>query len=121
MHREPKILYVDDELDLVQLAQSFFEEENMHIDIATDFDLALEQIRNNFYDIIITDAKMPKGSGFDLIKAVKAEGKFLGKFILVTGNIESTDIKNSGGFDLVIYKPVHFEELVDRVKGLFKF
>jgi DNA-binding response OmpR family regulator len=118
MTKVPKILYVDDEEDLVTLAQSFFEDENLMIDISTDFEHALEKIQASNYDIVITDAKMPKGSGQELVKRVRSLNKFQGKFILVTGNIDPLDSEAQSGFDLVIYKPIHFQDLVDKVKQL---
>lgn len=118
MANSPKILYVDDEEDLVILAQSFFEDEKLMIDISTDFDQALDKIRQGHYDIVITDAKMPKGSGQDLLKRVRIDQKFSGKFILVTGNIDPDDSDSHSGFDMVIYKPIHFQDLVEKVKQL---
>jgi DNA-binding response OmpR family regulator len=120
MANAPKILYVDDEEDLVILAQSFFEDENLMIDISTDFDQALDKIHAGNYDIVITDAKMPKGSGQELVKRVRIAQKFAGKFILVTGNIDPDDSDSQSGFDMVIYKPIHFQDLVEKVKQLLK-
>lgn len=118
MTETKRVLYIDDEADLLELAASFFEEENLPIDTCTDFDTALKLIRENNYDVIITDAKMPSGSGYDLYKIVKAEDKFKGKFILVTGNIQTIGEENKHHFDLVIYKPLRFEELVASVKKI---
>lgn len=118
MAKTPKILYVDDEEDLVILAQSFFEDENLMIDIATDFDQALDKIHAGNYDIVITDANMPKGSGQELLKRVRIAKKFSGKFILVTGNIDPDDSDPQSGFDMVIHKPIHFQDLVEKVKQL---
>ena len=119
MVNQPKILYVDDEEDLLLLAQSFFEDENLSLDISADFEQAIEKIHLNNYDVVITDAKMPKGSGQELVKRIKSNPqKFKGKFILVTGNIDPEDVKSKSDFDLVIYKPIHFQELVETVKSL---
>lgn len=118
MSETPKILYIDDEADLLDLAASFFEEENLPIDTSTDFQDALDLIRKNDYDLIISDAKMPSGSGFELFSIVKSEGFFKGKFIMVTGNVESADQVLSHKLDLVLYKPIRFEELVQTVKNL---
>lgn len=118
MSEAKRVLYIDDEADLLDLAASFFEEENLPIDTCTDFNTALKLIRENSYDVIITDAKMPSGSGYDLYKSVKAEDKFKGKFILVTGNIQTIGEENKHHFDLVIYKPLRFEELVSAVKKI---
>ena len=118
MSLTPKILYIDDEADLLDLAASFFEEENLPIHTCTNFHEALDLVRKNDYDLIISDAKMPSGSGFELFGIVKSEGYFKGKFILVTGNVESSDMVDANKFDLVLYKPIRFEELVQTVKKL---
>lgn len=111
----PRILYIDDELDLLDLAASFFEDENLPIDISSDFHDALSKIRSNDYDLIISDAKMPSGSGLELCKIVKSEGKFKGKIILVTGNLQNSE---AADYDFVIYKPIKFQELIEKVKSL---
>jgi DNA-binding response OmpR family regulator len=113
-----RILYIDDEIDLLDLASSFFEDEDLPIDTTSNFDEALSLIRSNEYDLIISDAKMPSGSGFELFKIIKSEYLFKGKVILVTGNLESQDQCKDLGFDLVVYKPIQFQELVETVKSL---
>lgn len=117
MSSVPRVLYIDDEADLLDLAASFFEDEGLPIETCTDFQQALTLIRSKEFDLIITDAKMPSGSGYDLISIVKKEERFKGKFILVTGNIETIG-EQKNEFDLVIYKPLRFEELVASVKNL---
>lgn len=116
--RKMRILYIDDETDLLDLAASFFEDEGLPIETVSDFDEALKLIRANAYDVIISDAKMPSGSGFDLFKIIKTEGHFKGKSILVTGDLDNHTEANKHGFDLVIYKPIKFQELIDTVKSM---
>ena len=115
---EAKILYIDDEEDLVDLAKSFFLDENLHIDTCTSFHSALDLIKQKQYDLIISDARMPTGSGVNLMSVVKAEKLFTGKCILVTGNVESTDELEAAGFDKILYKPIKFHDLIDEVKRL---
>lgn len=119
MNQQPRILYIDDEADLLDLAASFFEDENLPIDTCTNFHEALEKIRKQNYDLIISDAKMPSGSGYELFSIVRNEGLFKGKFIMVTGNIQSIGEERTA-FDRVLYKPIKFEELVMEVKKLLK-
>lgn len=115
----PRILYIDDEIDLLDLASTFFEEENLPIETCSDFQDALALIRANRYDLIISDAKMPSGSGPELFRIVRAEGLYSGRIVLVTGNIEDFGSEKSrNDFDLVIYKPIRFQELVAKVKEM---
>lgn len=113
-----RVLYVDDEVDLLELASSFFEDENLRLETCSDYNRALELIRHNNYDLIISDAKMPMGSGQDLIRAARQDIQFKGKIILVTGNLEgpATEIE----CDLILYKPINFPQLIETIKNLLK-
>jgi DNA-binding response OmpR family regulator len=113
-----RVLYIDDEIDLLELATSFFEEENLPIETCSDFHEAVKRIQGQNYDIVISDAKMPSGSGYEIFKILKADQSFKGKIILVTGNLDGPLEEKEKNYDLVIYKPVKFQELVTTVKNL---
>jgi two-component system, NtrC family, response regulator HydG len=117
MNVAPKVLYIDDEEDLVAIAASFFEDENIPLDTTTSFHDALKMIKSSSYDIVISDAKMPTGHGSELFNKIRADG-FKGKFIMVTGNIDSMDEVNESEYDLILYKPLRFQELIDQVKDM---
>ncbi len=112
----PRILYVDDEADLVELASSFFEDSEIPIDTSTDFQHALNLIRKNDYDIIISDVNMPTGSGHELYATIKKENIFHGKFVLVTGNSPANE--DTSEYELVILKPIDFMDLVEEIKKM---
>ncbi len=115
---DPRVLYIDDEVDLLELAASFFEDENLPLDTSSDFREALELIKKNNYDLIISDAKMPSGSGYDLISIARKQDNFKGKIILVTGNAERQGDAQKFGYDLLIQKPLQFQALVQTAKDL---
>lgn len=114
------ILYVDDERDLLELATTFFEDENLPIDTAADIQEALEMIRKKNYDLIISDVRMPSGSGIGMIATAREEKKFSGKFILVSGDLKSQADGKKAGCDLMMNKPLDFFALIDSVKELLK-
>jgi DNA-binding NtrC family response regulator len=116
----PRILYIDDEHDLLSLAASFFEDEFVPIETCTNFDEALQKIRNNSYDLIISDARLPTGSGKELLAIIKSENLNCGKVIIVTGNLDFKEDNDSGSYDLVLFKPLPFQKLVDHAKMLLK-
>ena len=118
MSNRPKILYIDDESDLLNLAASFFEDEDMPIDTSTNIQDALSKIRNGSYDLIISDARMPSGSGKELLATIRREKLFAGKFILLTGNLDYKIGNDEYPYDLVLFKPLRFQELVDTVKKM---
>ncbi len=114
------ILYVDDERDLLELAKTFFEDENLPLDTASNMNEALELIRNKNYHLIISDVRMPSGSGIDMIATARAEKKFNGKFILVSGDLKSQAEGKKAGCDLMLNKPLDFFDLIDSVRGLLQ-
>lgn len=114
----PKILYIDDEADLLSLAASFFDDEQLPIETCENFHEALDKIRQSSYDLIISDARMPSGSGSELLKLIRDEKLFSGKVILVTGNLDYADASNEKEYDLLLFKPLRFQELVDHAKRM---
>ncbi|HXH76741.1 MAG TPA: response regulator [Bacteriovoracaceae bacterium] len=111
-----RILYIDDEVDLLELAASFFEDENLKIETCCTFQGALELIRKNQYDLIISDVRMPSGNGHDLMNLIHKEGLFTGKVIMVTGNADEGNDPRHRVYDLIVYKPIDFYELIEQVK-----
>lgn len=118
MIKQPKIMYIDDECDLLNLASSFFEDEEIPIETCSNFFEALDKIRKGSYDLIISDARMPTGNGTELLKIIRDEKVFSGKFILVTGNLDYKNESDQSLYDLVLFKPLHFQELVDQTKKM---
>ena len=68
----PKILIVDDEEDVVRSLSNFlFKKFNCHLEKAYSGTEALEKLKENAFDLVITDIKMPGLSGIDIIKESK--------------------------------------------------
>lgn len=118
MAQSPRILYIDDEADLLDLAASFFEDENLPIETCVTFNEALNLLRKNKYDLVISDARMPTGSGYEILKVIREEKLSDCKFILVTGNVENEGEKREFEYDLILFKPIHFHELIQQVKNI---
>lgn len=78
------VLIVDDESYLADIAQRFLEINHFSTDAATSADEAMEKIRTETFDIIVSDYKMPGKDGIDLLKDVRKEFPDL-PFILFTG------------------------------------
>jgi CheY-like chemotaxis protein len=114
----PRILFIDDESELVTLASSFFEDECMPIDTCTSFAEAMDKIKLHSYDLIISDARMPSGSGRELLDKIKADKIFHGKFILLTGNLDYQHDVDKNIFDLILFKPMGFQEVIVQAKKI---
>ena len=69
-----KILLVDDEHSIVNLLTSYLSKNGYSVLGLTDSKAALKCIKENTYDIVLTDLKMPGVSGMDIISAIKESG-----------------------------------------------
>ena len=107
------ILVVDDEPYMTEMLQSFFEMNNYICYTASDGLEALEILKNEKIDIVITDMKMPKMDGLDLLKEVKGNHQGTSAVIMTGFSEEYTtsEALNSGA-DGYITKPFRNKELL---------
>jgi two-component system response regulator ChvI len=66
-----KILFVDDEPDIIYSIKRVLEANGFVVDSYTDPILALSNFKPRLYDLLILDIKMPKISGLDLYQKMK--------------------------------------------------
>ncbi|MBI5410269.1 MAG: sigma-54-dependent Fis family transcriptional regulator [Nitrospirae bacterium] len=66
-----KILVVDDERSMREILEIFLKSEGYGVATADNGATALEALKNDFFDLIVTDMKMPKVSGMELLKNAK--------------------------------------------------
>ena len=64
-----KVLIVDDDIDVAEVLEALIESE-FNVKVETDELHALDLIKQNNYDIVITDLNMPQMSGQDLVKEI---------------------------------------------------
>lgn len=79
-----RILVVDDDEALLRLNVEVLTNAGYHVDSAQDGAAAWNALQLNTYDLLITDQKMPKISGTDLLAKLHAAGVEL-PVILTTG------------------------------------
>ncbi|MHB8481497.1 MAG: sigma-54-dependent transcriptional regulator [Nitrospiria bacterium] len=66
-----KILVVDDEKSMREFLQIVLTKEGYTVFTASDGEEAIECIGKDIFDLVISDIKMPKSSGLEVLKAVK--------------------------------------------------
>jgi len=80
-----RILYVDDELALLDICKEFLEGSGeMLVDTASSVEEAWSSLRNTDYDAIVSDYQMPKKDGIEFLKELRSNGDHI-PFILFTG------------------------------------
>jgi DNA-binding NtrC family response regulator len=100
------ILVVDDEQLLRDLLVKILSKEGYQVETAVDGEEALEKLRQNRYSLLISDIKMPRLNGFELLKQVKQAYPEMG-VIMMTAYGDSFSVKDSLllGADEYITKP----------------
>lgn len=129
--KEARILFVEDNPDDVELTLLAFKKYNFsnEIIVARDGQEALDILFSSkekskkikLPDIILLDLKLPKVSGLEVLKEIKAhpETKIIPVIVLTTSN-EERDLRDSYrlGVNSYIRKPVKFNKFVEVVKQL---
>jgi PAS domain S-box-containing protein len=116
-----KILLVDDEVELAQTLADLLEVENHQIDIAANGAIALDKLRKNNFDLIISDLRMPVLDGPGLYEQLKLElPQYLKKIIYVTGDTLSSHVQNFlATYPLpVVEKPYRLKDIKIKIKDM---
>jgi len=85
-----RILVVEDEPCLRQFNTKSLAEAGYLVDAVEDGDAAWDTLQMNNYDLLVTDNQMPKVSGLELIKKVRAAGMNL-PVIMATGTLPTEE------------------------------
>lgn len=112
-----RILIVDDEKDIAELISDVLCDEGFETVIKNDGYLAIEEVKNNTFDLILLDIMMPNLSGTETCNKIRDIVSC--PIIFVTAKNQTLD-KLLGfeiGADDYITKPFVIEELVARVKA----
>lgn len=117
---ELHVLLVEDN-DINRLyARSILKNWQCHIDVAENGLVAIEKIKNNFYDVVLMDIQMPVMDGYEATKAIRSMNQSVKvPIIALTANATQTDVEKCmlAGMDDYLPKPFTPEDLY---RKLFK-
>jgi two-component system response regulator PilR (NtrC family) len=107
-----KILVVDDERSMRDVLSIMLKRAGYNVSVAADGEEAISQIGKEIFDLVITDLKMPRVDGLEVLKAVK-EGSPDTVVLLITA-FASTDsaveAMKRGAYDY-LSKPFQIDEV----------
>ena len=115
-----KILIIEDEASIRRVLSKIISEENetYHVEQAEDGLLGLEMIKNNDYDLVLCDIKMPKMDGVEVLeKAKKIKPEI--PIVMISGHGDLDTAVNTmrlGAFDY-ISKPPDLNRLLNTVRN----
>ena len=114
-----KLLIVEDEVRMADLLRRGLTEEGHTATCASNGAEGLELARAYEFDVIILDIMLPKLSGYDLAKRLRAE-KIRTPILMLTAKDSVPDIVKGldVGADDYMTKPFSFEELIARLRAV---
>ena len=117
-----KALIIDDEPDIRELLSMTFDRMKIKADFAENVQAGINDIKKNDYFLVLTDMKMPDGSGLDIVRFIQAhKPKTPVAVITAFGNVESAvETLKAGAFDYVS-KPIDLSMLKSLVQTALNF
>ncbi|HJK90590.1 MAG TPA: response regulator, partial [Polyangiaceae bacterium LLY-WYZ-15_(1-7)] len=113
----PRILVVDDEEVIRDVLADFLSLEEYAVTTAADGESALAELRQSAYDLVLSDLKMPRMGGLELLAALEHERPAPTTVIMTGfGTVETAiEAMKRGAHDYIL-KPFRVEEVVLTVR-----
>ncbi|MEL6150566.1 MAG: response regulator transcription factor [Chloroflexota bacterium] len=115
-----KILLVDDEPQIIDLAQMYLEQDGFNIISATDGAEAIHRVFNDSPDLVVLDLMLPEIDGWEVCKRVRAKSDV--PIIMLTARDDDVDkiVGLELGADDYLTKPFNPRELVARIRAIMR-
>ena len=118
----PGILVVDDSITSRSLQKSILEAHGYRVRVAVDGLEALESLRVEKADLIITDIQMPRLDGFGFVEALKADSGLKRIPVIIVSSVEQAEDQERGlllGADAYVVKRKFDQtELLDAIRQM---
>ncbi|MCD4708599.1 MAG: sigma-54 dependent transcriptional regulator [Candidatus Sabulitectum sp.] len=116
-----RVLVVDDEPEILNFVKEVLTSSGFFCDCASDSRQALGKLRTQSYHLLITDIRLPDGSGIDIIRIAREKHPYMAAMV-ITGFASIEGIKEAMDLGAMDYipKPFSMEDLLLAVEGVIK-
>lgn len=114
-----KILWVDDEIDLLKPHVIFLESKDYLVETCNNAPEAIDMVRNTHYDLVLLDENMPGMSGLEALSEIKAIDPTL-PIVMITKSEEEDIMDEAIGGHISDYliKPVNPKQILLSIKKI---
>lgn len=119
----PNILVIDDDVIMLKTIQYMLNKDGFNVVTATDGTEALDLLNQSVFDLVITDMRMPRMQGMEVISRLRNNTKNKNLGIIIVSNITNKDTMADAlqlGADCFLNKPVAVEELRSSIMWLLE-
>ncbi len=122
MKKKLRILGVDDEPIIGESIAFALEAPHREVVVAKNGEEALKLASKQKFDVVITDHRMPKAGGLELVKKLRAKN-YTGKIVVLSGHLSPDNIGIYEDLDVdeVVGKPLVSEDLRHIIEDLEEF
>jgi DNA-binding NtrC family response regulator len=116
---DAKIMVVDDESIVCNMTKAVLEQEGYYVECFLNAKPALDRLKEEKFDLVITDLKMKGIDGMEVLKTIKAESPGT-KVIMITAfaSLDAAIEALRGKVDDFFPKPVKFSDLKACIRRL---
>ena len=111
-----KLLVVDDNPDILQILSSIITFFGHRVDEACDGLEAIMLLRQGRYDVVVTDADMPRVDGVRLCKFVKTQQPDI-HVVGMSGDLSALKELEKAGADICLPKPFGLDEFQSAIEN----
>ena len=119
-----KILIIEDDANLRNVLEEFFEAEKMLVKPASDGESGLKSLRDFLPDVVLLDIILPKKDGYEIIKEIKSDEKIKDIPVILLTNLGGlNDIEKAlalGATTYLVKGDYQVKEIVEKVKEVLE-
>lgn len=118
---KPRLLIVDDEPDMLDFLERVLRR-RYAVTRSRGAEDALSRLADGAYDVLVTDQKMPRVSGIELLERIRETHPALVK-VMITGFTEVADISAAAtrcGIHAYVLKPVDSHQLLGAIEQAYR-